>query len=118
MASEVESILVEIREQVRAAEQAGRATTGDTHALQANEHSENGSSREASESLARLSAHLTTTARAWDRLPPVMSNRTGLSARVELWIKGSLKKLARWFTWEQINFNAAVHRALIDTETL
>src|SRR5438270_12493340 len=113
MASEVESILVEIREQVRAAEQAGRAMTGDAHALEANEHSENGFAHEDSERLARLSAHLTTTARAWDRLPPVMSNRTGLSARLELWIKRVLKKLARWFTWEQINFNAAVHHALL-----
>src|SRR5438067_6914364 len=102
MASEVESILVEIREQVRAAEKAKRAITGDTDAVEAKEHSENGFAHEDSASLARLSAHLATTARAWDRLPPIMSNRTGLSARLELWIKRRIQKLARWFTWEQI----------------
>ena len=66
------------------------------------------------ETLARISAHLTTTARAWDRLPAVVSNRTGRTARLELWIKRSLKKFSRWFTWEQINFNSAVHNALVD----
>lgn len=68
-----------------------------------------------SESLARLNAHLTTTARAWDRLPPLFSNRSGLPARIELWIKARLKNLTRWFTWEQVNFNAAVHHALGET---
>jgi multidrug efflux pump subunit AcrA (membrane-fusion protein) len=68
-----------------------------------------------SESLARLNAHLTTTARAWDRLPPIFSNRSGVAARIEVWIKARLKSLSRWFTWEQVNFNAAVHHALGDT---
>lgn len=68
-----------------------------------------------SESLARLNAHLTTTARAWDRLPPVFSNRSGFAARLELWIKARLKVFSRWFTWEQVNFNAAVHHALGET---
>lgn len=65
--------------------------------------------------MTRLNAHLTTTARAWDRLPPVFSNRTGNAARVELWIKARLKRISRWFTWEQVNFNAAVHHALGET---
>ncbi len=68
-----------------------------------------------SEALARLNAHLTTTARAWDRLPPVFSNRSGAAARIEVWIKARLKNFSRWFTWEQVNFNAAVHHALGET---
>jgi hypothetical protein len=60
---------------------------------------------------------LTTTARAWDRLPPVFSNRSGTAARIEVWIKARLKIFSRWFTWEQINFNAAVHHALGETLT-
>jgi uncharacterized phage infection (PIP) family protein YhgE len=67
-----------------------------------------------SEALARLNAHLTTTARAWDRLPPIFSNRRGTAARAELWIKARLKILSRWFIWEQVNFNSAVHHALGD----
>ena len=67
---------------------------------------------QSSEALARLNAHLTTTARAWDRLPPILSNRSGVSARIELWIKARLKTFSRWFTWEQVNYNAAVHHAL------
>ena len=58
---------------------------------------------------------MTTTARAWDRLPPVFSNRTGTAGRIEVWIKARLKIFSRWFTWEQINFNAAVHHALGET---
>lgn len=73
------------------------------------------SAPEQSESLARLSAHLTATARAWNRLPPVISNRGGAAGRLELWIKSRLKSLSRWFTWEQVNFNAAVHHSLSAT---
>jgi len=122
MANEVEDILREIRERVRAEEQQRSAAvairandqrTGDS----STEPTPNGESREA-ESLARLSAHLTTTARAWDRLPPVSSNRSGAMARLELWIKARFKTIGRWFTWEQVNFNAAVHQALTDTLAL
>lgn len=67
---------------------------------------------QSTEALARLNAHLTTTARAWDRLPPILSNRSGVSARIEVWIKARLKTFSRWFTWEQVNYNAAVHHAL------
>jgi hypothetical protein len=54
-------------------------------------------------------ASLTVLARAWDRLPPLVSNRTGGSARLELWIKAKLKRALKWITWEQVNFNAATH---------
>ncbi|MGB8506933.1 MAG: hypothetical protein WCD76_00875, partial [Pyrinomonadaceae bacterium] len=59
-------------------------------------------------------AHLATTARAWDRLPPLVSNRTGWAARLELWLKRHIKRATRWYAWEQINFNASVHHALRD----
>lgn len=118
MGSEVETILNEIRERVRATE---RERAGVNVAIQ-DESSHNpvtaptanGNSPQ-SESLARVSAHLMTTSRAWDRLPPVFSNRSGLTARLELWIKARCKVLANWFTWEQVNFNAAVHHALSET---
>lgn len=117
MVSEVESILNEIRERVRAdqAQHSAPATLMVPDETSAAPHAtaENGSAH--LESLNRLSAHLTTTTRAWDRLPPLSSNRTGMAARLELWIKARLKSLSRWFTWEQVNFNAAVHHALSDT---
>jgi chromosome segregation ATPase len=74
-----------------------------------------GDELENSEALNRLSAHLTTTSRSWDRLPPLYSNRRGSAARVELWIKRRLKSMSRWFIWEQVNFNSAVHHALSET---
>ena len=119
MVSEVETILNEIRERVRA-DQEQRSAPGTivvphtTSVVPVVDGSaQNGSGN--AELLNRLSAHLTTTTRAWDRLPPVCSNRTGTAARLELWIKARLKSLSRWFTWEQVNFNAAVHHALSDT---
>ncbi|HEY2964170.1 MAG TPA: hypothetical protein VGJ37_17240, partial [Pyrinomonadaceae bacterium] len=66
------------------------------------------------ENLALINSYLTTTARAWDRLPPVVSNRSGFAARLELWVKRHLKRATRWYAWEQVNFNAAVHHALRD----
>src|SRR2546422_1280929 len=114
MVSEVESILVEIREQVRAEEAVKHAARGDNPAFGGTAESHGKLAADHPESLVRISAHLTTTARAWDRLPPVVSNRTGTAARLELWIKRRLKMLSRWFTWEQINFNSAVHNALVD----
>lgn len=64
--------------------------------------------------LSLINSYLTTTARAWDRLPPLLSNRSGLIARFELWLKRGFKRASHWFTWEQVNFNAAVHHALRD----
>lgn len=59
-------------------------------------------------------ASLTVMARAWDRLPPVVSNRTGTVARLELWIKERLRAAFRWFTWEQVNFNSATYQTLLE----
>ena len=55
-------------------------------------------------------ASLTVLARSWDRLPPLVTNRTGAAAKLDLWIKAKMKTAFRWFTWEQINFNAATHQ--------
>ncbi len=115
MVNEVESILNEIRERVRADENQREAASALTirngHGLDSSPPS---TIATGPESLARLEAHLTTTSRAWDRLPPVFSNRSGMAARLELWLKARLKSLSRWFTWEQINFNSAVHHGLSD----
>jgi hypothetical protein len=114
MVNEVESILNEIRERVRSDQEQSSAqvaspdeTPGDSVPRPL--------SPGHNESLSRLSAHLTTTSRAWDRLPPLYSNRSGGAARFELWIKARLKSLTRWFTWEQVNFNSAVHHALSES---
>jgi hypothetical protein len=114
---EVENTLREIREQVRrTAELEAEAprplvsTAGNVSVTSGRK-----SSTTTPETMARIDAYLTTTARAWDRLPPVVSNRSGGLARLELWVKRRFKQATRWYSWEQINFNAAVHYALRDT---
>jgi len=52
--------------------------------------------------------------RAWDRLPPVVSNRTGTLARFEVWVKEKFRTAFRWFTWEQVNFNYATYQTLLE----
>jgi hypothetical protein len=115
--NDVETILSEIRERVRAEEQQRVELIAP-----ANNHHRNGSGGAvtdlSSEATEPLRAHLATTARAWERLPPVCSNRRGVVARLELWLKGRFKTLSHWFTWEQVNFNAAVHHALSEASGL
>lgn len=116
---EVETILSSIRDRVEA-EERRRAnsfapTSDNGDGLGPLAAGDTSGAPEQTESLARLSAHLTATARAWNRLPPVLSNRGGAAGRLELWIKSRLKSLSRWFTWEQVNFNAAVHHSLSET---
>jgi hypothetical protein len=113
--TDVENILREIRERVR--ERQTPVSTGMRSAT-GNGAGDSDLRRDketaTAEALALIDSYLTTTARAWDRLPPVVSNRSGLSARLELWLKRHLKRATRWYAWEQINFNAAVHHALRD----
>lgn len=116
---EVEDTLREIRERVLAESARTSAESQPTVRMQAAAtHAGNGTEHEAHangrESLARLGANLATTERAWSRLPPLMSNRRGWTARLELWVKRQIKRAAHWFTWEQVNFNSAVHHALGD----
>lgn len=117
---EVENILAEIRDRVRSQdlpfdsdstkdnEPAGHASLAPRPLDQAPHTSAN-------EVVARIDSYLTVTSRAWDRLPPLVSNRSGSMARIELWVKRQIKRATHWFTWEQINFNAAAHHALRDT---
>src|SRR2546423_2200146 len=116
MVNEVESILNEIRERVRTEEKQREAAVAvaTQNGKDSNRAISPAAPAAATESLARLEAHLTTTSRAWDRLPPLFSNRSGVAARCELWIKARLKSLSRWFTWEQVNFNSAAHHGLSD----
>jgi hypothetical protein len=113
--TEVESILGEIRERVRATHEA-QAALSVTEGGAEDSAITPDAQREATtaEALALINSYLTTTGRAWDRLPPVVSNRSGVSARIELWLKRHLRRATRWYAWEQINFNAAVHHALRD----
>ena len=111
--TEVENILREIRERVHAEQEQARSNSQQVSAADASETARDETSSSA-EALARIDGYLTTTARAWDRLPPVVSNRSGALAKLELWIKRHLKVATRWYAWEQINFNAAVHHALLD----
>jgi DNA repair exonuclease SbcCD ATPase subunit len=101
---DVEAILKEIRNRVVSEGRANDAEPSNGSAPQSNQ----------TESLTRVSAHLSVTSRAWDRLPPLVSNRRGALARIELWLKRTSKPLTRWFTWEQVNFNRAVKDALSD----
>lgn len=119
--TEVESILREIRERVLSQQRSGQDVAASAAARSAIANGTNGSSGQqgqsetvAAEKLALINSYLTTTARAWDRLPPLVSNRSGLGARLELWLKRRLRAGTRWFTWEQVNFNAAVHHTLRD----
>jgi 2-polyprenyl-3-methyl-5-hydroxy-6-metoxy-1,4-benzoquinol methylase len=108
---EVSTVLREIRERV-AAEQGAieEAALSELVAPAAEENSQVND-----RALEVMHSRLTVTERAWDRLPPIVSNRHGTLANLELWVKRHAKSAARWFTWEQINFNAAVHHALQDT---
>lgn len=72
-------------------------------------------SGDAGESISRLQSSLAVASRAHDQLPPVTTYRRGLLARVELWLKRQLKRVTHWFTWEQVNFNAAINRAMNET---
>ena len=113
---EVEVLLQEIRDEVKANSQLSKRS-GVGNLLPENGNSEAFITSGPSDDLAytsRLESYLTTTARAWDRLPPIISNRHGVAARLELWLKSRLRTLTRWFTWEQVNFNAAVHHVLHD----
>jgi hypothetical protein len=61
-----------------------------------------------------LRSALKVTESTCDRLPPLTTYRSGLLARLELWIKRQLKRGTHWYMYEQINFNSAVHASLVD----
>ena len=94
--SEIEGVLAEIRGQLRASAGMDGPQAADRRR----------------QALMQLEADLAVTARAWDRLPPVVSDRRGAAARLEVWVKRQLRRATNWLTWEQINFNAATNDAL------
>lgn len=94
--SEVEKVLQELRGNLNA-EISVRATPSDEFIRQA---------------MSQLEGDLFVTARSWNSLPPVVSNRQGWKAQFELWLKRQLKRATNWYTWEQVNFNAATNNAL------
>ncbi|HEX8720418.1 MAG TPA: hypothetical protein VF736_07290, partial [Pyrinomonadaceae bacterium] len=76
---EVENTLREIRERVLAEAQRRAPDAGARASAAPAAHAAGGAVTEAgaAEALARLDANLATTARAWSRLPPVLSYRSG-----------------------------------------
>lgn len=107
--TDVEHVLAEIRERVRATHQASTAASNGVDSSV-----RNSTSASTAETLALIDSYLTTTARAWDQFPPLVSNRKGFSARFELWLKRFFRRGTRWYVWEQVNFNAAIHHAFRD----
>jgi hypothetical protein len=114
MVNEVETVLREIRERV-IAENESTASMAVIPSASPSLETDSPADSNHSATLDRLSAQLAITARAWDRLPPLISNRSGALRRIEVSIKKAFRPLTRWFTWEQVNFNAAVHHALLET---
>ena len=114
---EVENTLREIRERVRntAEFESDSVVAVVSSAANGSNTPRDQSAIKTAEIMARIDSYLTTTARAWDRLPPLISRRSGGLARLELWVKRRIKQASHWYSWEQINFNAAVHHALRDT---
>jgi hypothetical protein len=104
---EVVDILAEIRQRVASAQANGPAS-------EARPQVSPQSAPPDSVLAKRTFASLSVLDRAWNRLPPLVSKRTGTSARFELWVKSKLKLALRWLTWEQINFNAATRQTFIE----
>src|SRR5438309_1442376 len=117
MVNEVESILHEIRERVRAEERQHQAVAVLNPTLPEDEVEESYDALNAErkleepEALARLSAHLTTTARAWDRLPPSASRLLSmlpfrLTIRLRIWNcrvrtkRAPEKPMPAWRRWQ------------------
>jgi len=65
--------------------------------------------------LTRLETSLTISGRTQNQLPPLTTYRSGIPARLELWIKRLLKRATHWYTWEQVNFNSSVDSGLKNT---
>jgi hypothetical protein len=112
--TEVENILREIRERVRAESSAQTLAPRAVEAVAAS-RAEPDVPVALEGARARIEANLATIERTWNKLPPLTSYRRGWAARVELWLKRQIKRATHWFTWEQVNFNAAVHSSLRDT---
>ncbi len=104
---EVAEVLREIRERVRA-----EAMTAHNSLSTSTQNGHSAATVEATDALSQFEANLSVTERAWDKLPPLLSYRHGITKRIELWLKRCIKRATHWFTWEQVNFNAAANNAL------
>jgi len=62
----------------------------------------------------RINTYLATTDHLRRNLPPVRSERHGAVGRIELWIKSAVERATRWFVFDQVNFNSAVHQVLCE----
>ncbi len=60
----------------------------------------------------KIQNSLAVTKRTQNQLPPITSKRQGSLAHLEFWCKKQVRRITHWFTWEQVNFNAATHDAL------
>lgn len=118
--TEVENILREIGERVRAEGTAEAAPRNGREELaqqlaQPAPHRDGGAwpvEHEMTGALGRLKEHEEVAARAWDRLPPLTTRRRGLAARLELWLKRAMRRATHWYVWEQLNFNSAMKDSL------
>jgi hypothetical protein len=102
--NEVAEILAEIKQRVIS--QHGPSVAGTSGIVE----NSSGAFTKSTPAPTKVFANLPVMARTWDRLPPLVSKRTGSLARLELWVKSVLKRATRWFTWEQVNFNAAAYQ--------
>lgn len=62
----------------------------------------------------RINTYLATTDQLRRSLPPVRSDRSGAVAKIELWIKSRIERATRWFVYDQVNFNSAIHQVLCE----
>jgi len=70
--------------------------------------------RETDASDVRINTYLETTDRLRRSLPPIRSDRSGRAAKIELWIKRRIERAMRWFVFDQVSFNSAVHQVLCE----
>ena len=106
--NEVAEILAEIKQRVIS--QHGPSVAGTSTVVD----NSSGAFTKSTPASTNVYATLPVMARTWDRLPPLVSKRTGSLARFELWVKAALKRATRWFTWEQVNFNAAAYQTFVE----
>src|SRR5215207_3376020 len=65
-----------------------------------------------------LQARLTILDKTRNNLPPVVSRRGGLAARAELFVKRQIRRMTKWFVWDQLTFNTTVYETLLELQKL
>lgn len=68
--------------------------------------------------ISHLQARLNTLDKTRNNLPPIVSHRSGLVARTELFVKRQIKRMTKWFTWDQLTFNTAVYETLVEQQKI